>query len=162
LEELYSDVGVDAARFFYVLRKSDQHFDFDLDLAKSQSNDNPVYYIQYAHARVASVLAQWGGEVATLQAADLTPLASERELALAARLAAFPETIETAARERAPHQLAFWLRDLAAEFHAWYNAERLLVEDEAQKRARLALAVAVRQVIKNGLFILGVSAPDAM
>ncbi|MFN3884506.1 MAG: DALR anticodon-binding domain-containing protein [Rhodocyclaceae bacterium] len=103
-----------------------------------------------------------GGEVAELEDADLTPLISEHELALAARLADFPATIEAAARDRAPHQLAFWLKELAAEFHAWYNAERLLIEDEAQKRARLALAVAVRQVIRNGLSILGVSAPDAM
>jgi len=162
LRELRQEVGNDACRFFYLLRKQDQSLDFDLDLAKSQSNDNPVYYIQYAHARIASVLAQWGGDARALASADLAPLAGERELALAAKLAAFPEMIEAAARDYAPHAVAFWLRDLAAEFHAWYNAERLLVDDEAQKRARLALAVAVRQVIRNGLFILGVSAPESM
>ncbi|MDP1651642.1 MAG: arginine--tRNA ligase [Rhodocyclaceae bacterium] len=162
LRELREEVGNDACRFFYLLRKQDQSLDFDLDLAKSQSNDNPVYYVQYAHARIASVLAQWEGEVGTLARADLAPLASERELALAAKLAAFPEMIESAAHDYAPHTVAFWLRELAAEFHAWYNAERLLVDDAAQKQARLALAVAVRQVIRNGLRILGVSAPDAM
>lgn len=162
LRELREEVGNDACRFFYLLRKQDQSLDFDLDLAKSQSNDNPVYYIQYAHARVCSVLNQWGGDESSLLQADLAPLTSERELALAAKLAAFPELIENAARDLAPHAVAFWLRELAAEFHAWYNAERLLVDVEAQKRARLALAVAVRQVIRNGLRILGVSAPDAM
>jgi arginyl-tRNA synthetase len=162
LRELRTEVGNDACRFFYLLRKQDQSLDFDLDLAKSQSNDNPVYYIQYAHARVCSVLNQWGGDARSLAGTDLSPLTSERELGLAARLAAFPELIESAARDYAPHSLAFWLRDLAADFHAWYNAERLLVDDVAQKQARLALAVAVRQVIKNGLRLLGVSAPDTM
>ena len=162
LRELRSEVGNDACRFFYLLRKQDQSLDFDLDLAKSQSNDNPVYYVQYAHARIASVLNQWNGDEAALARADLAPLTSERELALAAKLASFPELIDTAARDTAPHTLAFWLRELAAEFHAWYNAERLLVDDEAQKLARLALAVAVRQTIRNGLRILGVSAPDSM
>jgi arginyl-tRNA synthetase len=162
LRELRKEVGNDACRFFYLLRKQDQSLDFDLDLAKSQSNDNPVYYVQYAHARVCSVMAQWGGDERALAAADLAVLGSERELALAAKLAAFPEMIETAARDHAPHSVAFWLRELAAEFHAWYNAERLLVEDETQKLARLALAVAVRQVIRNGLRLLGVSAPDSM
>ena len=162
LRELREEVGNDACRFFYLLRKQDQSLDFDLDLAKSQSTDNPVYYVQYAHARVCSVLNQWGDDAAVLLKADLAPLTSERELALAAKLTAFPETIENAARDLAPHAIAFWLRELAAEFHAWYNAERLLVDAEAQKLARLALAVAVRQVIRNGLRILGVSAPDAM
>jgi len=162
LRELRQEVGNDACRFFYLLRKQDLSLDFDLDLAKSQSNDNPVYYVQYAHARVCSVLNQWGGDASSLPTADLAPLTSERELALAAKLAAFPELIENAARDLAPHAVAFWLRDLAAEFHAWYNAERLLVDAEAHKRARLALAVAVRQVVRNGLRILGVSAPDAM
>lgn len=162
LRELREEVGNDACRFFYLLSKQDKPLDFDLELAKSHSNDNPVYYVQYAHARVSSVLKQWGGDPATLVSADPSPLSGERELALAAKLTAFPELIETAARDRAPHALVFWLRELAAEFHAWYNAERLLVADEALKRARLALAVAVRQVIANGLAILGVSAPDAM
>ncbi|GAB1394530.1 arginine--tRNA ligase [Rhodocyclaceae bacterium] len=162
LRELRQEVGNDACRFFYLLRKQDQSLDFDLDLAKSQSTDNPVYYVQYAHARVCSVLNQWDGDSRELAQADLGALGSERELALAAKLAAFPEVIENAARDQAPHAIAFWLRELAAEFHAWYNAERLLVDDEARKCARLALAVAVRQVIRNGLRILGVSAPEAM
>jgi arginyl-tRNA synthetase len=162
LRELRREVGNDAARFFYVLRKSDQHLDFDLDLAKSQSNDNPVYYIQYAHARVCSVLAQWGGRVEDLAAADLTALAHERELALCARLREYPELIAAAAEDYAPHQIAFFLKDLAAEFHAYYNAERLLVDDAALKLARLALATAVRHVLRNGLHLLGVSAPEQM
>ncbi len=162
LRELRDEVGNDACRFFYMLRKQDQALDFDLDLAKSQSNDNPVYYVQYAHARVCSVLQQWGGDVRALNDVDLAPLASERELALCALLRAFPEVIESAARDYAPHAIAFYLRELAAEFHAWYNAERLLVEDAAQKQARLALAVAVRRVIANGLHILGVAAPEHM
>ncbi len=162
LRELREEVGNDACRFFYLLSKQDKPLDFDLELAKSQSNENPVYYVQYAHARISSVLRQWGGDPATLAVADLAPLVGERELKLAARLVEFPELIENAARERAPHLIAFWLRELAAEFHAWYNAERLLVDDEALKHARLALALAVRQVVGNGLSILGVAAPDAM
>ncbi len=162
LRELRKEVGNDACRFFYVLRKSDQHLDFDLDLAKSQSNENPVYYVQYAHARVCSVLNQWGGEASELEGADLARLANERELALCARLGTFPETVESAADDRAPHQIAFYLKDLAADFHSWYNAERMLVEDEALKLARLALASAVRQVLASGLALLGVSAPESM
>ncbi|MBM3373509.1 MAG: arginine--tRNA ligase [Betaproteobacteria bacterium] len=162
LEELFGDVGVDAARFFYVLRKSDQHFDFDLDLAKSQSNDNPVYYIQYAHARVCSVLAQWDGDAASLREADPTPLQSAHEAVLLKRLMEYPEVIEGAARDLAPHNLAFFLKEFAGEFHSYYNAERFLLEDEPLTRARLALALAVRQVLKNGLALLGVGAPEKM
>ncbi|PKO55469.1 MAG: arginine--tRNA ligase [Betaproteobacteria bacterium HGW-Betaproteobacteria-21] len=162
LRELRKEVGNDACRFFYVLRKSDQHLDFDLDLAKSQSNENPVYYVQYAHARVCSVLNQWGGERAELAAADLGQLQNERELALCARLATFPELVQSAADDYAPHQIAFYLKDLAADFHSWYNAERMLVDDEALKLARLALAEAVRQVLVSGLAVLGVSAPQSM
>jgi arginyl-tRNA synthetase len=162
LRELRGEVGNDACRFFYVLRKSDQHLDFDLDLAKSQSNDNPVYYIQYAHARVCSVLAQWAGNVATLGKADLTRLEQPRELALAARIGEFPEIIEAAANELAPHLIAFYLKDLAADFHSYYNAERMLVEESALKDARVALAAAVRQVIRNGMALLGVSCPQSM
>ncbi|MDK9723729.1 MAG: arginine--tRNA ligase [Sterolibacteriaceae bacterium MAG5] len=162
LRELREDVGNDACRFFYLLRKSDQALDFDLTLAKSESSDNPVYYVQYAHARICSVLGQWGGEAGGLAAADLGSLQSERELALCARLAEFPEVIAASARDYAPHAVAFYLRELAADFHGWYNAERLLVEDEQAKLARLALAVAVRQVLRNGLRILGVSTPEAM
>ncbi len=162
LRELRREVGNDAARFFYVLRNSDQHLDFDLDLAVSRSNENPVYYVQYAHARVCSLLEQWGGDAATLEAADVAPLASEQELALLSRLMEYPEAVENAARDRAPHVIAFYLRELAAEFHSYYNATRILVEEEALKRARLALAAAVRRVLANGLALLGVSAPEKM
>ena len=162
LRELRSEVGNDACRFFYVLRKADQHLDFDLDLAKSQTNENPVYYIQYAHARIVSVLRQWDGEAAELAAADLSRLDGERELGLCARLASFPEVILNAAEDYAPHQVAFYLKDLAGDFHSWYNADRMLVEDEGLKLARVALAAAVRQTISNGLRLLGVSAPEAM
>jgi len=162
LRELRNEVGNDAARFFYVLRKSDQHLDFDLDLAKSQSNDNPVYYIQYAHARVCSVMEQWGGNPQQLVNADLALLVEEQELQLLQRLLDYAEQIEGAARELAPHLLAFFLKDLAGGFHSYYNSTRLLVEDESLKLARLALATAVRQVLRNGLEILGVGAPDRM
>jgi arginyl-tRNA synthetase len=162
LRELRNEVGNDACRFFYVLRKSDQHLDFDLDLAKSQSSENPVYYVQYAHARACSVLRQWGGDAAALADADLGALDGERELAIAAKLAAFPELVQAAATDYAPHQVAFYTRELAAEFHAWYNAERILVDDGALKPARLALTAAVRQVIATGLALLGVSAPESM
>jgi arginyl-tRNA synthetase len=162
LRELRSEVGNDAARFFYVLRKADQHLDFDLDLAKSQSNENPVYYVQYAHARVCSVLGQWGGDAAQLAGAEVDALGSEHENALLARLLEYPDAVENAARDLSPHLIAFYLRDLAAEFHSYYNATRLLVEEESVKRARLALSGAVRQVLRNGLALLGVSAPDRM
>jgi arginyl-tRNA synthetase len=162
LRELREEVGNDACRFFYVLRKSDQHLDFDLDLAKSQSNENPVYYIQYAHARVCSMLAQWGGDESSLAKVDLSPLESEREFALATRLGSFPDVIAAAAGDLAPHTVAFYLRDLAADFHTWYNAERVLVDDASLKSARLALAAATRQVIRNGLALLGVSCPESM
>lgn len=162
LRELRSEVGNDAARFFYVLRKADQHLDFDLDLAKSQSNENPVYYVQYAHARVCSVLGQWGGDAAELAGADVAALGSEHENALLARLLEYPDAVENAARDLSPHLIAFYLRELAAEFHSYYNATRLLVEEESVKRARLALAGAVRQILRNGLALLGVSAPDRM
>ncbi len=162
LRELREEVGNDATRFFYVLRKSDQHLDFDLDLAKSQSNDNPVYYIQYAHARVCSVMEQWGGNQAELVNADLSPLVESLEPQLLQRLMDYPDQIEGAARELAPHLLAFYLKDLAGEFHSYYNSTRFLVEDERVKLARLALAAAVRQVLRNGLEILGVNAPERM
>jgi arginyl-tRNA synthetase len=162
LRELRNEVGNDAARFFYVLRKSDQHLDFDLDLAKSQSNDNPVYYIQYAHARVCSVMEQWGGNPAELVNADLTPLVEEQELQILQKLLDYPEQIEGAARELAPHLLAFYLKDLSGGFHSYYNSTRLLVEDDRIKLSRLALAASVRQVLRNGLEILGVGAPDRM
>jgi arginyl-tRNA synthetase len=162
LRELRKEVGNDAARFFYVLRKSDQHLDFDLELAKSQSNDNPVYYIQYAHARVCSVLGQWGGDAATLVNADPVSLVDGQELEILQKLLDYPETIEGAAQDLAPHQLAFYLKELAAAFHSYYNSTRVLVDDESIRLARLALASAVKQVLSNGLAILGVSAPEKM
>ena len=162
LRELRREVGNDAARFFYVLRKSDQHLDFDLDLAKSQSNDNPVYYVQYAHARVCSVLEQWNGSVPALAVADPSPLVDDQENALLSRLLEYPALVDSAAREFSPHQIAFYLKALAGEFHSYYNATRFLVDEEPVKLARLALAVAVRQVLRNGLALLGVSAPERM
>ena len=162
LRELRKEVGNDACRFFYALRKSDQHLDFDLDLAKSQTNENPVYYIQYAHARICSVINQWGGDLTALGEVDLARLDNPRELAIANQLAQFREVIENAARDLAPHLIAFYLKELAGEFHAWYNAERMLVDDVALRDARVALAAAVRQVIRNGLAILGVTCPESM
>lgn len=162
LRDLRSEVGNDACRFFYLLRKAEQALDFDLELAKSQSNDNPVYYVQYAHARVCSVLAQWGGDPKTLASFDPAPLTGEREMALCARLAAFPDILADAARDYAPHAIAFYLKDLAGDFHSYYNAERILVDDAGQRNARLALIAALRQVLRNGLDILGVSAPESM
>jgi arginyl-tRNA synthetase len=162
LRDLRGEIGNDAARFFYVLRKSDQHLDFDLDLAKSKSNENPVYYVQYAHARICSVLAQWGGDAVALPKAAIAPLTAPAEVALVQRLAEYPEIVASAARELAPHLIAFYLRELAAELHSYYNATRLLVDEEPLKLARLKLALAVRQVLANGLALLGVSAPEKM
>ncbi len=162
LRELRAEVGNDAARFFYVLRKSDQHLDFDLELAKSQSNENPVYYIQYGHARVCSVLAQWGGDPAELAEAETGALDGKHELALMSLLGDYPGTVEGAARELSPHLIAYYLKDLAGEFHSYYNAEQFLVADEGIRLARLALITAVRQVLRNGLALLGVGSPEKM
>ena len=162
LRELRQEVGNDAARFFYVLRKSDQHLDFDLDLAKSQSTDNPVYYVQYAHARVCSVLEQWGEDIATLVGADMSPLTGAVELSLLQKLIDYPEMVEAAARELSPHLIAFYLRELAGEFHSYYNSTRFLVPDIPLRLARLGLIAAIRQVLSNGLKLLGVSAPTKM
>ncbi len=162
LRELRDEVGRDATRFFYVLRKSDQHLDFDMDLAKSRTNENPVYYIQYAHARVCSVYAQCADAVGSLATVDPSPLVAEAELALLQKLAEYPEIVANAAREFAPHLMAFYLKDLAALFHGYYNSTRFLVDEVALRRARLALAGAVRQVLVNGLALLGVSAPEKM
>jgi len=162
LRELREEVGNDAARFFYILRRADQHLDFDLDLAKSESQDNPVYYVQYAHARLCSVFLQWGGDAARLVDVDLAPLVSAREVALMRALAEFPDVVQSAARELAPHSIAFYARELAAHFHSYYNAERILVDDETLCAARLALCAAVRQVLANALSLLGVNAPEEM
>lgn len=164
LRQLREDVGRDAARFFYVMRKNDQHLDFDLDLAKSRSKDNPVYYVQYAHARVHSVFRRAGenGEKPNLADADLSQLAESHERALMQTLERYPEVIEVAAAEAAPHQLAHYLRDVATAVHSWYDAHRMLVDDSGLRDARLALADAARIVMRNGLGVLGVEAPEAM
>jgi len=164
LRELRKDVGNDAARFFYVLRKSEQHMEFDLELAKSQSNDNPIFYIQYAYARIASVLRQLGerGWVYDAAQADEARLDSPHEQALLMTLARYREAIETAALAREPHQIAYYLRDLATDFHAYYNGYTFLVVKRALRNARLNLISATRQVLQNGLTLLGVSAPETM
>ena len=166
LRELREEVGNDAARFFYIMRSYDQHLDFDLELAKSKSNENPVYYIQYAHARVCSVFRQldekdlvWNRDMAL---ASLARLVEPHEKALIGTLTRLPEVIELAATSRAPHTLAHFLRDAANDFHAWYNAHTFIVDDEALRNARLALCLATRQVLRNGLDLLGVSAPERM
>jgi arginyl-tRNA synthetase len=168
LRDLLDWVGRDATRYFLVARKPDAEFVFDVDLALSQSEDNPVYYVQYAHARICSVFAQAADKGLPVPdddealASDLTPLASAREQALMRRLAEYPDLVAGAADELAPHQLAFYLKDLAADFHAYYNAERVLVDDAATRAARLALLRATRHVLRNGLALLGVSAPEKM
>ena len=166
LRQLRKEVGSDAARFFYVMRKCEQHLDFDLDLAKSQSNDNPMYYIQYAHARVCSVFRQLQDKGLDYEQArglaSLSRLNEAHEQALITRLSRYPEIIEAAALNHEPHQLAHYLRDLANDFHTYYNAHQFLVEDAKLRYARLALISAARQVIANGLALLGVSAPEAM
>ena len=162
VRDLIDWVGRDAVRFFLVSRKADTEFTFDIDLALAKSEENPVYYVQYAHARICSMLAQWGGDPALLARVELGSLKSEKELQLAQRLAEFPEMVRAAAGELAPHAVAFYLRALAGEFHSYYNAERILVEDQALRDARLALCAAVRQTLANGLALLGVSAPEKM
>ncbi len=160
--------GRDAVRFFLVSRKADSEFVFDVDLALSRTDENPVYYIQYAHARICSVLAQQGGDLAALErraaegAIALDPLGSTYEFELCARMAAFPEMLEKAVDGLSPHDIAFYLKDLASELHSYYNAERVLVDEEGTRLARLALLLAVRQVLRNGLALLGVSAPERM
>lgn len=154
--------GRDAVRFFLISRKADTEFIFDVDLACQQNDENPVYYIQYAHARICSILSQWGGDIQQLHEADLTPLTSSHACTLMQSLSAYPETLHEAAQHLAPHTIAFYLRDLASHFHGFYNADRVLVEDLTLRHARLALLAATRQVLRNGLEILGVSAPDKM
>lgn len=155
--------GRDAVRFFLISRKADTEFVFDVDIALTQGDENPVYYVQYAHARICSVLNQWtDGDEASLMNVDLSPLTAPREAALLAKLAEYPETLQKALEELGPHQVAFYLRDLAGELHSYYNAERVLVDDEALKMARIALMCATRQVLRNGLALIGVSAPARM
>ncbi len=162
LRDLIDEVGCDATRYFLAARHPDSQLVFDIDLAKSQSNDNPVYYIQYAHARISTVLAQWNGDRLALLNADVSVLDSEYETQLLQRMIDYPQVIETAAEDLAPHLVAFYLKELAADFHSYYNASRFLVDDERLKLARLALIDAVAQVLKNGLALLGVSAPEKM
>jgi arginyl-tRNA synthetase len=167
LRELIDWVGRDATRFFLVSRKGETEFAFDVDLALSHSEDNPVYYVQYAHARICSVLAQAAERDAALdeQAAlqvDLAALVSPREMALLAWISDFPDVVLEAAEALAPHQVAFYLKELAAQLHGFYNAERILVEEPGLRAARLALLLAVRQVLRNGLGLIGVSAPERM
>ncbi|QBK04146.1 arginine--tRNA ligase [Hylemonella gracilis] len=166
LRDLIEWTSKDAVRFFLLSRKPDTEYTFDVDLAVQKNNDNPVYYVQYAHARICSVLAAWrekeGGDPVTLRDADLAALDTSAAHTLMLKLAQYPDMLTGAARDFAPHDVAFYLRDLAASYHSYYDAERILVEDEAVKRARLALVAATAQVLRNGLAVLGVSAPVKM
>lgn len=166
LDEATITRGRDAVRFFLISRKADTEFVFDIDLALKQNDENPVYYVQYAHARICSVLNEWksrhNGDAAQLPGADLSQLSSKQAAALMQKLAEYPDMLTHAANELAPHAVAFYLRDLAGEFHSFYNAERVLVDDEAPRTARIALLAATRQVLENGLAMLGVSAPAKM
>jgi len=166
LKELFEEIGKDAARFFYVMRKVEQHMDFDLDLAKSKSNENPVYYIQYAHARMCSVMRQLAEKKWTynqaLGLANLDLLDNEHEKAVLTELSKYPEMLETAAIHYEPHSLVHYLRELATSFHSYYNASQFLVDDEKLRNARLCLVNATKQVIANGLSLLSVSTPEKM
>ena len=162
LRDLIEWTSADAVRFFLLSRKPDTEYVFDIDLALAKNNENPVYYVQYAHARISSVLAAWGGDVPSLKGADLSPLDSPQAQALMLLLAKYPEMLSGAASGFAPHDVAFYLRELAASYHSYYDAERILVEDELVKLARLALVAATAQVLHNGLAVLGVSAPLKM
>ena len=165
LRELREEVGKDAARFFYSMRKNDQHLDFDLELAKSESKDNPVYYVQYAHARVCSMFAraqERGLSTPQANGTDLTPLEESDERDLMLMLSRYPEVVESAAQDAAPHLIAHYVRELAGSLHQYYDKHKILVDDDALRIARMALTDAVRIVIANGLGLLGVSAPEKM
>ena len=162
LRDVIEWTSKDAVRFFLLSRKPDTEYTFDIDLARAQNNDNPVYYVQYAHARICSVLANWGGDAATLAQADLAALDGPQAQALMLALAKYPEMLTAAAADNAPHDVTFYLRDLASLYHSYYDAERILVDDETVKKARLALVAATAQVLHNGLAVLGVSAPSRM
>jgi arginyl-tRNA synthetase len=162
LRDLIEWTSKDAVRFFLLSRKPDTEYTFDVDLAVAKNNDNPVYYVQYAHARICSVLATWGGSVATLQSVDLSALQSPQAQTLMLLLAKYPDMLTAAAADEAPHDVTFYLRELAASYHSYYDAERILVDDVAVKEARLALVAATAQVLHNGLRVLGVSAPQKM
>ena len=162
LRDLITWTSKDAVRFFLLSRKPDTEYVFDVDLAVAKNNDNPVYYVQYAHARICSVLATWGGDVSHLGDVDLSALAGVQAQSLLMQIAKYPDMLRDAAEGMAPHDVAFYLRDLAASYHSYYDAERILVDDEGVKAARLALIAATAQVLRNGLKILGVDAPDRM
>ena len=162
LRDLIEWTSTDAVRFFLLSRKPDTEYTFDVDLAVTKNNDNPVYYVQYAHARICSVLASWGGDVASLHDVELTALESPAAQALMLLLAKYPDMLNAAAKDFAPHDVTFYLRELAASYHSYYDAERILVDDEGVKKARLALVAATARVLHNGLAILGVSAPSKM
>lgn len=162
LRDLIEWTSKDAVRFFLLSRKPDTEYTFDVDLAVQKNNDNPVYYVQYAHARICSVLAGWGGDAAVLKDVDLAALDTPAAQALMLQLAKFPAMLTAAAADFAPHDVTFYLRELAAAYHSYYDAERILVEDEAVRLARLALVAATAQVLHNGLAVLGVSAPRKM
>ena len=162
LRGLIDEVGCDATRYFLAARRSDSQLIFDIDLARAQTNDNPVYYIQYAHARICSVLAQWDGDVTLLKTADLNPLTMPNEAKLMQRLSEYPEIVADAATDLAPHVIANYLKECAADLHSYYNDTKFLVDDAPTKLARLALIAATRQVLKNGLHLLGVNAPHKM
>ncbi|MGN6455666.1 MAG: arginine--tRNA ligase [Achromobacter mucicolens] len=162
MRDLIDWVGRDAVRYFLIQRRADTEFVFDVDLALSKSDENPVYYIQYAHARICSVVNNAAMPAADVAQADAALLTAPTEFALMQRLAEFPQVVALAAQDLSPHHIAFWLRDCASDFHAWYNAERVLVDDTAVKLARLRLAATTRQVLANGLALLGVSAPERM
>ncbi|MEO1945456.1 MAG: arginine--tRNA ligase, partial [Candidatus Thioglobus sp.] len=162
LKELCDEVGNDAARFFYILRKSEQHMDFDLDLAKSKTNENPVFYIQYAHARICSVLKQASEKFADSSAYDLSLLSNDYEVSLIKSLNRYKGVVQSSALNYEPHVLAYYLRELAGNFHSYYNGSEFLVDDSALRASRLLLISSVRQVISNGLKLLGVVAPESM
>lgn len=162
LRDLIEEVGCDATRFFLAARRADSQLVFDIDLARSQSNDNPVYYIQYAHARICSVLTQWNGDLNQLAHVDLSPLNNAHETALMQKLSEFPEVVANAAEDLAPHMIANYLKELASDLHSYYNEYKFLIEDESLKLARLSLINATRQVLKNGMHLLGVEAREKM
>jgi arginyl-tRNA synthetase len=162
MRDLIDWVGRDAVRYFLIQRRADTEFIFDVELARAQSDENPVYYIQYAHARICSMVTQSGESEAVIAKADSAWLTAPSEFVLMQRLAEFPQMAQRAAQELSPHQVAGWLRECAADFHGWYNAERVLVDDPNLKHARLQLAAATRQVLANGLKLLGLSAPVSM
>ena len=162
LKDLIDEVGCDATRYFLAARRADSQLIFDIDLAKSRNNDNPVYYIQYAHARVEGVLNQWEGDRNTLYINAPHPFETQAEKKLIKRISEFPEVVVQATNELAPHQITNFLKDCAADLHSYYNDSKFLVDDELTKKARLALIYATQCVIKNGLALLGITAPKKM